>query len=141
MSKANEVAAWLGETCKCENIRPVRVTIRGTTYEGAEYTDPKHPDSTTPRLYLLGEQPKSRLKRPNKTCFQRDGADWYVAGWYAGTDEDDTVFNEDGTIRHFSQYHPHGRNYLLMPWRVPNDEPIDRYERKPYRFPMTVEYV
>ena len=140
MTTQMTVAKWL-EKCGCENIQPVRVTIRGTTYNGARYADPKQPH-VKDAFYLIGEQPKRRVKRPNKTCFQFNGADWYVAGYWDGHGADSVVFDASGNLVDYDQYHPFGRNFILMPWSVPSGEPIDYYEQKPYdRFPMTVEEV
>jgi hypothetical protein len=110
--------AWL-EQHDCKEVFPIRVTIKGTSYEGVEYFQ-----NNQYRIYLLGDLP-SCYKRSRRTCFRlgsRDG-DYYIA-CYANK-------NVTGDLR-YQRYHPCGPNFMLSRWDVPDGSAIDAHEQRPF---------
>lgn len=108
----------------CKHVKPVDVTIRGATYHGASYVDPKHPGNDE-RLMLLGELP-APYRRSTRTAFVIDGADWYIA----------TYWNADHAAKvgrpAVDDMHPFAAEFMLCKWEVPDGTTIDRYEPRPY---------
>ncbi len=92
---------------------------------------------TTEAIYCIGELPKVKTRGKGKrqytvdhVCFPYQQRDWYVAGYMLKANFTPTNM----------EYHPFGVHFMLAPWDIPN-EPIDKYEPKPYnRFPMIVTY-
>jgi hypothetical protein len=131
---------WLSN-CRCENIKPVRVTIGKQSWIGCQYDqileytqgmlcvcNGEHKAGekyTENKIYLIGALPKAKNRQ--FVCFPFQGQDWYVAGYIAEIKEG------------FKNFHPFGSNFLLSPWNIPNIA-IDAGEAKPYiRMAMTVE--
>jgi hypothetical protein len=126
-----KLVSYLRALPNCRDVHAVRVTMariqagQQLTYEGAQYVD----TDDQPRLFLLGDLPKHKLRRPH-TCYVIDGIDWYVACFMsserlamriAGRPED---------------FHPFGPTFILLPWSLP--EPIDKW--KPYdRVPTIIQ--
>lgn len=120
MSKLTE---WLAAFDHTSDVSEISVTIKGTTYVGARYTQ-----NDSVRLYLLGALPAC-YRRSTRTAFVIDGEDWYIA-----------CYMEGGKIAaDNAQYHPHGEHFMLCKWSVPSGDAIDRYEPTPYtRVPTTI---
>ena len=158
-SIALKVAAWLKKLPNIMFAFPVVVSRTGKRkgiWPGALYfariTTPK--DSGAPAagkthvdavIYLVGVPPHVR---PGKTfsgktyAFQRNMAyrltgevkrlggwasrDWFISGYYS------SAAVRAPEHKNFKRYHPFGANFMLRPWRVPGNSPIDQYARKPY---------
>jgi hypothetical protein len=142
MTTSERVCEWLVR-CGCTNTRPVQIQIKGRTYEGAEYVDPKHPDKRI-RYYLVGPHPAAKKRGVKEgICYrfvnteQIDTRDWYIATYYPIPGED--------MDPHFAEYHPFGNSIILCYWPHEderfNGQRIDHYENKPYeRVSITLEY-
>jgi hypothetical protein len=120
MQNMEKLVAYLSALPNCSGVKPVKVSLGRATYEGAQYVDSNF--GTTPRLYLIGDLPKSYLRR-RKTCytFEGDSRDWYIAGYMTA----------DRMTEKFAPYHPCGANVLLCAWDSPQGS-IDSHEEKRY---------
>lgn len=128
------VKEWLeGLDCSdlCTNVELVTVTIRVSAKTVLKFNGARYTQREAERIYLLGECPKEKFRRPNKTCFQYNGAEWYIAAY--APKENITPANKE--------FHPFGPTFLLMQWNIEGSK-IDSYEKYPYdRLTMTVEVI
>jgi hypothetical protein len=132
-----DVVEWLRGMSEMIDVRACRVEIGDESWEGAEYvqrlTPPPGSRSTEAydnrAIYLVGRLPKGYTGNKSR-CYNVDGVDWYVSGYWSGSDDDA-----------FDKYHPFGRNFMLRPWDTSDGQKIDHYEMRPYRrIPMTISY-
>lgn len=103
---------------KCDKVEPIAITIKGTRYMGARYTDRHDPGRV--RLYLLGDLPAC-YRRSSRTVFRFPGdeQDWYIAAH----------INADRITPENARFHPGGANFMLIAWDA--SDPIDHYENRP----------
>ena len=157
-STAFKVAAWLKKLPNILFAFPVVVSQTGKRkgiWAGAlyfaRYTTPK--DSGAPAagkqhvdavIYLVGVPPHHRPGKSfegksyaatRNTAYRLAGEvkrlggwasrDWYMSGYLSPA-------GAAALERGQNVFHPFGANFMLRPWRVPGNSPIDQYERKPY---------
>lgn len=136
---ARDVADWLRDLPNIRDVRPCRVTIGKSTWEGASYSqvfqwqqgmdgvqqgEHKAGEEYYVRhIYLLGKAPNTGRAGQ---CFPYEGKDWFVAGYYDGPNPE-AIAPVESQIKH----HPFGKMFMLSPWDAPGK--IDEYERSPYR--------
>jgi hypothetical protein len=120
------------------------LTIKGTTYPAARYTE-HLTISPGCRAYAEGKReydreafyvagPLPACKRNGNVAFRVTGEsdDWYVSGYFPhmnGRTQDDI-----GNPKYdsFLPYHPFGASWYMSPWDI-KDSKIDSYERVPYK--------
>lgn len=125
-----------------ESVSSLTVTIKGTTYIGARYTQtletPKGSQAHArgerkyqrTMIYCIGRLPAC-YRRSTRVAFKfaGDARDWYIAGYMPTAN----------LTKENSKYHPFGETFMLAPWDLSNGDTIDRYEpRTRDRVPVTL---
>lgn len=122
-----DVKDWLVNTCKCRDVKSVRVTLGEQSWEGCSYVQDRtfgQVPYTTRGIYLVGNLPKKH----RDTCFAYNGEVWYVAGW-----------KQDPIKEEYKSFHPFGAMFLLMPG---SEADMCDEDGKPYKqLPMTINYL
>ena len=110
-----DMKAWL-EGLGHTHVKAVTLRIGAETFSGCAYSN-NHLDGHE-AMVLLGPLPTS-YRRSHRTVYRMPGdtRDWFVACYSGSAD--------------ITEYQPWGRQFVLHPWTC--DDPIDRYEEKPYR--------
>lgn len=139
---------WLESLRDMCEVRPVEVTIKGTTYQGCEYWQRAMPpkgsrtegqEYVIHALYLLADRLPKCYARSSHVCFPRlnDGREWYIAGYSS-----ELIPRKPGKCPDPATFQPFGPAIYLHPWDVPGGEKIDYHEEKPYRrVPLEVRYL
>lgn len=132
--RRHTLAAYLASLPSIAQIVPGTITIKGTDYECAWYTQTSQPVPSAPnqsvshdrRIYCLGKLPAC-YRRSSHTVFRfpADIRDWYIACYM------DTA-NLHRLKPEQMKYHPFGEMFILSAWQVPDGSAIDRYETRPY---------
>ena len=127
-------------------MRPCKVTIKGTTYEGCYYRQ-----DTRTCLYLLADSLPACYRRTTKVVFQIEDEvrEWYIGGYSGRIGRTPAerrhleAFRASygmNTEEHRARYEPFGPYFKLFPWPT-GHRMIDAHEERPYtRVPMAVEW-
>lgn len=126
----DELATWLKGKNDAYDLKPLRLKIGKTEYEGCFYREIRtfrpegkieEVDYVFTAIYVLGDLPKS-YQRSRRECYQLSGGatlseaneEWYIGSIGHGTTE----------------FSPLGPRFLLMPWTTGK---IDQFEETKYR--------
>lgn len=124
-------------------VTPMTIEIKGETFEACSYVARfetpegseayRRGERTYWRafIYCIGELP-SCYRRNTHVAFTIPGdlAEWYVACYWPQLYKHKQEHKQDLSVTP-GEYQPFGANFMLAPWD--DKDPIDYYERKPYR--------